>query len=335
MPNTAKFHTSTDYAEVSGTLTDNQMVIPVEPPTGLKSIGPRVTFHFIEDEWDSGNTYRYYDVVQVGGASYVAIRDVPAGTEITNGEYWFLWAEPNTQIEDLKDIVGGFDARIEEAVSAADRAESQVSAATEAAERAAAEAESATAAAQQATEKAESAQSAAEAAASKADAAQSAADAAQSAADTAQEQVQSAMEAAEAAREVTDKIYVYENYTTSQTYGTLQLMYKKVLDVAQEDSSTFNNYITNFYFVIDMFQDASVNFQIDLKEVLGEDYVDTTRTSDFPHFTVTNADEEPVNITASISANYGYLNIVSDGDLAANVRYTSGYYMMMNSKVAN
>ena len=112
MPNSQSFSASTGAANVSGTLTDTNVIQPAQPPIGLQAIGPRVTFNFITEPWNSNNTYSYYDVVNVSGASYVARQDVPVGIELTNTDYWFRWNDPNAQFSSLENTVNTFDARI-------------------------------------------------------------------------------------------------------------------------------------------------------------------------------------------------------------------------------
>lgn len=115
MPNVSKFGAQTDNATVQGTVTDRAMVIPDIPPQGLMSVGPRVTPHFVKPSlWSALTTYHFFDAVHdAAGASYVAIKpEVPAGTELTNEDYWFLWADPNSQFADLSELVKTFNGRI-------------------------------------------------------------------------------------------------------------------------------------------------------------------------------------------------------------------------------
>lgn len=115
MPNVSKFGAQTDNATVQGTVTDRAMVIPDIPPQGLMSVGPRVTPHFVKPSlWSALTTYHFFDAVHdAAGASYVAIKpEVPAGTELTNEGYWFLWADPNSQFADLSELVKTFNGRI-------------------------------------------------------------------------------------------------------------------------------------------------------------------------------------------------------------------------------
>ena len=115
MPNVSNFGTQTDNAVVQGTVTDRAMVIPDIPPSGLMSVGPRITPHFVKPSlWSSLTTYHFFDAVHdAAGASYVAIKpEVPAGTELTDEGYWFLWADPNSQFADLSELVKTFNGRI-------------------------------------------------------------------------------------------------------------------------------------------------------------------------------------------------------------------------------
>lgn len=115
MPNVSSFGTQTDNSVVQGTVTDRAMVIPDIPPQGLMSVGPRVTPHFVKPSlWSALTTYHFFDAVHdAAGASYVAIKpEVPAGTELTDEGYWFLWADPNSQFADLSELVKTFNGRI-------------------------------------------------------------------------------------------------------------------------------------------------------------------------------------------------------------------------------
>lgn len=115
MPNVSSFGAQTDNATVQGTVMDRAMVIPDVPPQGLMSVGPRVTPHFVKPSlWSALTTYHFFDAVHdAAGASYVAIKpEVPAGTELTNEDYWFLWADPNSQFADLSELVKTFNERI-------------------------------------------------------------------------------------------------------------------------------------------------------------------------------------------------------------------------------
>ena len=115
MPNVSSFGAQTDNSVVQGTVTDRAMVIPDIPPQGLMSVGPRVTPHFVKPSlWSALTTYHFFDAVHdAAGASYVAIKpEVPAGTELADEDYWFLWADPNSQFADLSELVKTYNGRI-------------------------------------------------------------------------------------------------------------------------------------------------------------------------------------------------------------------------------
>ena len=131
MPNVSNFGAQTDNAVVSGTVTDRQMVIPDIPPQGLMSVGPRVTLNCIKEPWSALNSYVYFDVVRdVAGSSYIAIKPlVPAGTELTDEDYWFKWSDPNAQLNELEQIVKLYDGRISQNASAITAEEQRATAA--------------------------------------------------------------------------------------------------------------------------------------------------------------------------------------------------------------
>lgn len=115
MPNVSSFGAQTDNSVVQGTVTDRAMAIPDIPPQGLMSVGPRVTPHFVKPSlWSALTTYHFFDAVHdAAGASYVAIKpEVPAGTELTDEGYWFLWADPNSQFADLSELVKTYNGRV-------------------------------------------------------------------------------------------------------------------------------------------------------------------------------------------------------------------------------
>ena len=115
MPNVSSFGAQTDNAVVSGTVADRQMIIPEVPPQGLMSVGPRVTPNFVKPrEWNAQTTYHFFDAVRdVAGNAYVATKPVvAAGTPLTDEDYWFLWADPDTRFDDLNETVKTFNQRI-------------------------------------------------------------------------------------------------------------------------------------------------------------------------------------------------------------------------------
>lgn len=113
MPNETSFSANTAGAHVAGTLRDNLPINPNVPPLGLQAIGARVTLAF-KGLWNADASYMYYDVVHdAQGASYIGkAQAIPAGTALTDTNYWIRWADPNAQYEELETIVNTFNARI-------------------------------------------------------------------------------------------------------------------------------------------------------------------------------------------------------------------------------
>lgn len=76
-------------------------------------IGARYLPLFPDDpQWNSANTYEPLTVVQNLGSSYISRQYVPAGIQLTNTDYWVLWADFNSQIEQYRAEVQAFDGRI-------------------------------------------------------------------------------------------------------------------------------------------------------------------------------------------------------------------------------
>lgn len=50
-------------------------------------------------EWNSDKFYKKGTIVSVNNNIYVAIQDVPAGTELTNTAYWSILIENNTSTD--------------------------------------------------------------------------------------------------------------------------------------------------------------------------------------------------------------------------------------------
>ena len=63
-------------------------------------------------EWDSTLSYEPLTVVKNQGSSYVSKQYVPEGVQITNENYWILWADFNAQLEQYRNEVRQFDGRI-------------------------------------------------------------------------------------------------------------------------------------------------------------------------------------------------------------------------------
>lgn len=76
-------------------------------------IGARYLPLFPDDpQWSIANTYEPLTVVQNLGSSYISRQYVPAGIQISNTDYWVLWADFNSQIEQYRTEVQAFDGRI-------------------------------------------------------------------------------------------------------------------------------------------------------------------------------------------------------------------------------
>lgn len=76
-------------------------------------VGTRYVPLFAEPlEWDGTKTYEPLTIVYNNGSSYTSRQYVPAGIEITNTHYWALTGNYNAQIEQYRDEVQRYDARI-------------------------------------------------------------------------------------------------------------------------------------------------------------------------------------------------------------------------------
>ena len=76
-------------------------------------IGARYLPLFPDDpQWSIANAYEPLTVVQNLGSSYISRQYVPAGIQLSNTDYWVLWADFNSQIEQYRTEVQAFDGRI-------------------------------------------------------------------------------------------------------------------------------------------------------------------------------------------------------------------------------
>jgi hypothetical protein len=76
-------------------------------------VGARYVPLFAEPlEWNNTKTYEPLTIVYNNGNSYTSKQYVPAGIEITNTHYWALTGNYNAQIEQYRDEVQRYDARI-------------------------------------------------------------------------------------------------------------------------------------------------------------------------------------------------------------------------------
>lgn len=82
----------------------------------MEYIGMRYITKFADPiQWDDTRQYEHLTVVQYQGATYVSKRPVPVGIQITNTDYWILWADFNAQIEQYRQEVRAYDGRITQA----------------------------------------------------------------------------------------------------------------------------------------------------------------------------------------------------------------------------
>lgn len=81
--------------------------------TVTQYVGARYVPLFAEPlEWDNTKTYEPLTIVYNNGNSYTSKQYVPVGIEITNTHYWALTGNYNAQIEQYRDEVQRYDARI-------------------------------------------------------------------------------------------------------------------------------------------------------------------------------------------------------------------------------
>ena len=74
----------------------------IEPGSRLY-LGGRYIWKFADPlEWNKRTAYEYMTVVQHEAYSYVSKKAVPANIDITNEDFWMLIADPNAQMEELR-----------------------------------------------------------------------------------------------------------------------------------------------------------------------------------------------------------------------------------------
>lgn len=78
-----------------------------------KYIGARYTPKFI-GAWDAQTVYAALSVVYANEQSYVSRKTVPAGTELTNTEYWVKSADWNAQVTEYNRNVENYNKHVEE-----------------------------------------------------------------------------------------------------------------------------------------------------------------------------------------------------------------------------
>lgn len=55
----------------------------------------------IMGEYNNETAYEALDIVTSGGVGYISRQPVPAGTAVTNKEYWAMWGSGNAAIDSL------------------------------------------------------------------------------------------------------------------------------------------------------------------------------------------------------------------------------------------
>lgn len=78
-----------------------------------KYIGARYTPKFM-GAWDAQTVYAALSVVYANNQSYVSRKTVPAGTEVTNTEYWVKSADWNAQVAEYNRNVENYNRNVEE-----------------------------------------------------------------------------------------------------------------------------------------------------------------------------------------------------------------------------
>lgn len=59
-------------------------------------------------EWASTESYEAIEAVQYQAYTYISKQPVPAGVDISNTAFWLLWADPNAQMEQLRQLVESY-----------------------------------------------------------------------------------------------------------------------------------------------------------------------------------------------------------------------------------
>lgn len=59
-------------------------------------------------EWDATRAYEAIESVQHEGFTYISKQPVPVGVQIDNEAFWLCWADPNAQMEQLRQLVSGY-----------------------------------------------------------------------------------------------------------------------------------------------------------------------------------------------------------------------------------
>lgn len=75
-------------------------------------IGARYLVKF-DGEWSQDNAYEAITAVTHNAYTYLSKQPVPANVDISNTDFWLLWADPNAQMEELRQTVEGYLATVD------------------------------------------------------------------------------------------------------------------------------------------------------------------------------------------------------------------------------
>lgn len=59
-------------------------------------------------QWSASESYEAIEAVQYNAYTYISKQPVPAGVQISNTDFWLLWADPNAQMEQLRQLVSQY-----------------------------------------------------------------------------------------------------------------------------------------------------------------------------------------------------------------------------------
>ena len=105
-------------------------VATTNAPLNLNVIGPRSVIVPADPiEWSADTSYEYLTLVSSAdfGQGYVAKRDVPSGTPLTNTDYWIPVASFNAQLSTIQSQIGTVENSLAEEVERATSAETSLS----------------------------------------------------------------------------------------------------------------------------------------------------------------------------------------------------------------
>lgn len=87
----------------------------IQNALGIQQTGPRTVIVPADPIiWSAGTSYEYLTLVTSTdfGQAYISKRDVPAGTPLTNAEYWIPAAQYNAQLAQIQTNISGINAQL-------------------------------------------------------------------------------------------------------------------------------------------------------------------------------------------------------------------------------